>query len=70
MWILIISLVLLGVVALIAGTIRNRRLQKKIERGELDRMPEVKEVDIECCGQHERTGQSAGSRQQENRILR
>ena len=50
MWILIISLVLLGVIALIAGIIRNKRLQKKIEKGELDRMPEVKEVDAECCG--------------------
>ena len=53
MWILIIGLVLLGVIALIAGIIRNKRRQKKIERGELDRMPEVKEVDTECCGQHE-----------------
>ena len=53
MWILIISLVLLGVIALIAGIMRNKRLQKKIEKGELDRMPEVKEADIECCGQHE-----------------
>lgn len=53
MWILIISLVLLGIIALIAGYIRNKRLQQKIEKGELDRMPEVKEVDIECCGQHE-----------------
>ena len=53
MWILIISLVLLGIIALIAGYIRNKRLQKKIEKGELDRMPEVKEADIECCGQHE-----------------
>ena len=48
MWILIISLVLLGIIALIAGYIRNKRLQQKIEKGELDRMP-----DIECCGQHE-----------------
>lgn len=53
MSILIIGLVLLGVVALIAGIIRNKRLQKKIERGELDRMPEVKEADVACCGQHE-----------------
>ena len=53
MWILIISLILLGIIALIAGYIRNKRLQQKIERGELDRMPEVKEVDAECCGQHE-----------------
>ena len=53
MWILIISLVLLGIIALIAGYIRNKRLQQKIEKGELDSMPEVKEADIECCGQHE-----------------
>ena len=53
MWILIISLVLLGIIALIAGYIRNKRLQQKIEKGELDRMQEVKEADIECCGQHE-----------------
>ena len=53
MWILIISLVLLGIIALIAGYIRNKRLQQKIEKGELDLMPEVKEADIECCGQHE-----------------
>ena len=44
MWILIISLVLLGIIALIAGYIRNKRLQQKIEKGELDRMPEVKEA--------------------------
>lgn len=53
MWILIISLIVLVCIALLAGYIRNRRLQKKIERGELDAMPEVKEVDAECCGQHE-----------------
>ena len=53
MWILIISLVLLGIIALRAGYLRNKRLQQKIEKGELDRMPEVKEVDVECCGQHE-----------------
>ncbi|WP_299093410.1 phospholipase [uncultured Bacteroides sp.] len=53
MWILIISLIVLVCIALLAGYIRNLRLQKKIERGELDAMPEVKEVDAECCGQHE-----------------
>ena len=53
MWILITGLVLLGIIALIAGIIRNKRLEQKIEKGELDRMPEVKEVDVECCGQHE-----------------
>ena len=49
MWILIISLIALAVVAAIAGTVRNRRLQKKIDNGELDAMPEVQEVDAECC---------------------
>lgn len=53
MWILIISLLCLGIIALIAGIARNKKLQKKIEKGELERMPEVQEVDAECCGQHE-----------------
>lgn len=53
MWILIISLIVLAGVAAIAGSVRYRRLQKKIDRGELEAMPEVKEVDAECCGQHE-----------------
>ena len=53
MWILIISLIALAVIAAIAGIVRNRKLQKKIDNGELDAMPEVQEVDIECCGQHE-----------------
>lgn len=52
MWILVISLLLLGLIAWVAGTIRNRRLQSKIKRGELDRMPEVRITDAECCGQH------------------
>ncbi|MDO4162756.1 MAG: phospholipase [Bacteroides sp.] len=53
MWILIISLVVLALVAAVAGIVRNRRLQKQIDRGELEAMPEVKTVDAECCGQHE-----------------
>lgn len=53
MWILIISLLVLIMISLIAGYIRNQRLQQKIDRGELDAMPEVIEADIECCGQHE-----------------
>ena len=59
MWILIISLIALAVVAAIAGTVRNRRLQKKIDNGELDAMPEVQAVDAE----------PARRRQQEDRIL-
>ena len=41
MWILIISLIALVCIALLAGYIRNQRLQKKIERGELDAIPEL-----------------------------
>ncbi|MGI6794378.1 phospholipase [Bacteroides sp. KG68] len=53
MWILIIGLLALTLFAAAAGAIRNRKLQKKIDRGELDAMPEVREADAECCGQHE-----------------
>lgn len=53
MWILIISLFALTLFAAMAGIIRNRSLQKKIDRGELSAMPEVQEADAECCGQHE-----------------
>lgn len=53
MWILIISLFALPLLAAMAGIIRNRSLQKKIDRGELSAMPEVQEADAECCGQHE-----------------
>lgn len=53
MWILIISLFALTFLAAMAGIIRNRSLQKKIDRGELSAMPEVQEADAECCGQHE-----------------
>ena len=41
-------------VAMVAGIIRNRRLQQKLEKGEIDELPSVKQVqDMECCGQHE-----------------
>lgn len=52
---LILVGVLVGVIlfGMIAGIIYNRGLKKKIERGELTEMPEVKTVDNECCGQHE-----------------
>ena len=53
MWILIVSLLVLGVVAAIAGIVRNRRLKEKVANGELEAMPEVNPVDMECCGQHE-----------------
>lgn len=53
MWILVISLLVLALVAALAGIVRYRRLQKMVERGELEAMPEVVTVDEECCGQHE-----------------
>ena len=45
MWILIISLIVLALVAAAAGILRNWRLQKKIDRGELDAMHEICERD-------------------------
>lgn len=53
MWILVIGLLLLAVIALALGYIRNKSLQKKIDKGELNEFPEAKELDVECCGQHE-----------------
>lgn len=53
MLILIISLVALALVAAVAGIIHNRRLQRKVESGELEEMPQVVVPDDECCGQHE-----------------
>lgn len=52
MWILIIILLAVTAIAFTAGYIRNINIQKKIEKGELDKYPEIKEVDEECCGQH------------------
>jgi hypothetical protein len=43
----------LGIVAAILGYFRNRRLQGMLERGEIDKLPEVRTVADGCCGQHE-----------------
>lgn len=54
MWYIIISLIVLGVVAAIAGYFRNKKLQQMLERGEISEIPEPQElVEEECCGQHE-----------------
>lgn len=53
MWILIIALFALAVLAALMGWIRNRKLQQKVEHGEIEQLPEVNPVDMECCGQHE-----------------
>ena len=54
MYFLILGLVLLGVLALLLGFFRERRLKKKLESGEIAELPSIKQVeDMECCGQHE-----------------
>ena len=53
MIILIGVLIAVGVLAFIAGVIRDKKIKKKIETGELDEYPDVQEVDEECCGQHQ-----------------
>lgn len=53
MWILIIALIALALFAAAASAIRNKRLQHQAERGEIETLPEVNPVDMECCGQHE-----------------
>lgn len=51
---LILSLCVLALVAMFAGWLRNRNLEKKLERGEITELPSIKDVeDMECCGQHE-----------------
>lgn len=55
MWYIVIGIIALGVVAAIAGYFRNRKLQQMLERGEIDEIPEARELtaEEECCGQHE-----------------
>lgn len=50
---LIISLVVLGVVAAIAGYFHNRKWQRMLERGEISEIPQPEPIVEECCGQHE-----------------
>ena len=51
---LAIGLIALGVVAMVAGWLRNHFLQKKLERGEIKELPNIVQArDMECCGQHE-----------------
>lgn len=53
-FILIVSLLALVMIALMLGAWRNRKIQKKIERGELENYPDIKQIeDMECCGQHQ-----------------
>lgn len=52
----LLSILILGLGAAIAHRIHAVRIQKRLERGELtpeEVTPTLKEVDTECCGQHE-----------------
>lgn len=52
--ILLVLLLIAAVFALGLGFLRNRKIQKQIEKGELTEYPSIKQVqDMECCGQHE-----------------
>jgi hypothetical protein len=54
MLILILSLIALTLVAMLAGMLRNRLIQRRIRNGEMQAEPEVvTPADAECCGQHE-----------------
>ncbi|MBE6274802.1 MAG: phospholipase [Bacteroides sp.] len=53
MWFLIVALIVLTIIAMVIGKIYYHRINRKIERGELEAIPEIVEADAECCGQHE-----------------
>ena len=51
---LVLSLILLGLITMLIGMIRNRKMQKKLEDGEITELPSVIQIqNMECCGQHE-----------------
>ncbi|MCM1312562.1 MAG: phospholipase [Bacteroides sp.] len=51
---LFFALCLLALLAMLAGVVRNKILQKKLEAGEITELPSVQQInDMECCGQHE-----------------
>ena len=52
MLVLILSLIVLCVIAAIAGWLRNRSLQRQLERGEINEMPHIKKRPEGCCGKH------------------
>lgn len=52
--VLLAALLAAALVAMFLGFLRNRNIQKKIDRGELTEFPSIKQIeDMECCGQHE-----------------
>ena len=53
MWILVCALIVLGIVALGAGSIRRKQPLRKTDNEEATEQPEAGTSDGECCGQHE-----------------
>ena len=53
MWYIVIGIIVLGILAAIAGHLRNKKLQGMLERGEIKEIPEPKEISEGCCVQHE-----------------
>ena len=53
MLILIIGVVILGLLTALIGYFQFKRDKKRLEKGEIEVMPEINEVDEECCGAHE-----------------
>lgn len=51
--IIILALIALVAIALLAGHLHNRSLQKKLKAGEITELPSIVTIDSECCGQHE-----------------
>ena len=50
---LILSLIALGLVAFIIGWLRNRSLNKQLQRGEIEEMPHISKPRPDgCCGKH------------------
>lgn len=53
MWVLVLVFIGVVIFGMIAGLIYNYRMSKRVERGEIEEIPEIHEVDNQCCGQHE-----------------
>ncbi|MBR6990389.1 MAG: phospholipase [Bacteroidaceae bacterium] len=53
--VILVALLLIGAItALFFSCLNNRKIQKKIDSGELKEFPNIKQVQsMECCGQHE-----------------
>lgn len=58
MLILVISIILIGIVAFIAGVVRHRKLREQLLRGEIKEMPEIHQVTD--CGADECTLETEG----------